>query len=79
MDRTAFIDVWKNIIDDGKELYSTISDLPSTDVDEIQAKFEMHNIHFIARAMEGQGVVYFFMKTLTGMDFLVELTFKAGY
>jgi len=79
LDRTAFIDVWKNI-DDGKELYSTISDLPSTDIDEIQAKFEMHNIHFIARrqAMEGQEVVYFFMKTLTGMDFLVELTFKAG-
>lgn len=79
MDRSAFIDVWKNI-DDGKELYSTISDLPSTDIDEVQAKFEAYNIHFIARraAMEGQEVVYFFMKTLTGMDFLVELTFKAG-
>jgi len=79
LDRTTFIDAWKNI-DDGKELYSTISDLPSTDIDEITAKFEMYNIFFIARrqAMEGQEVVYFSMKTLTGMDFLTELTFKTG-
>jgi len=79
LDRTTFIETWKNI-DDGKELYSTISDLPSTDIDQIQAKFETYNIFFIARrqATEGQEVVYFSMKTLTGMDFLVELTFKAG-
>jgi AP-1 complex subunit beta-1 len=79
LDRTEFIEVWKNI-DDGKESYSTISDLPSNDIDEVQAKFAVYNIHFIARrqAMEGQEVAYFFMKTLTGMDFLVELTFKAG-
>mmetsp|Transcript_9684 Transcript_9684/g.18175 ORF Transcript_9684/g.18175 Transcript_9684/m.18175 type:complete len:904 (+) Transcript_9684:167-2878(+) len=79
LDRTTFIETWKNI-DDGKELYSTISDLPSTNIDQIQAKFEMYNIFFIARrqALEDQEVVYFSMKTLTGMDFLVELTFKKG-
>jgi len=79
LDRATFIETWKNI-DDGNELISTISDLPSTDIDAIQAKFEIYNIFFIARrqAMEGQEVVYFSMKTLTGMDFLVELTFKVG-
>jgi AP-1 complex subunit beta-1 len=79
LDRTTFIETWKNI-DDGKELYSTISDLPSTDIDQIQSKFEVYNIFFIARrqALEDQEVVYFSMKTLTGMDFLVELTFKNG-
>ncbi len=81
VDRSAFIDAWKNI-DDGKELYSTLSDLPasSVDIDQVQAKFELYNIFFIARrqAMEGQEVVYFSMKTMTGMEFLTELTFKAG-
>ncbi|GFH51868.1 beta subunit of tetrameric clathrin adaptor complex AP1 [Chaetoceros tenuissimus] len=79
MDRNAFIETWKNI-DDGKEIYSTVSDLPSTDIDGIQAKFELYNIFFIARrqGMDGQEVVYFSMKTMTGMDFLAELTFKAG-
>ena len=79
LDRTTFIESWKNI-DDGKELYSTISDLPSTNIDEIQAKFETYNIFFIARrqAAEDQEVVYFSMKTVTGMEFLAELTFKVG-
>jgi len=81
VDRSAFIDAWKNI-DDGKELYSTMNDLPhsSTDIDQVQAKFEAFNIFFIARrqAMEGQEVVYFSMKTMGGMEFLAELTFKAG-
>lgn len=79
MDRNDFIETWKNI-DDGKEVFSTVSDLPSTDIDGIQAKFELHNIFFIARrqGMDGQEVVYFSMKTMTGMDFLAELTFKAG-
>jgi len=81
MERTTFIDTWKNI-DDTNELYGTVSDLPpsSLDINQVQAKFQAHNIFFIARrsAMEGQEVVYFSMKTLTGMEFLTELTFKAG-
>ncbi len=81
MDRTSFIDTWKNI-DDSNELYGTLSDLPasSLDIDQVQAKFGLHNIFFIARrsAMEGQEVVYFSMKTTTGMAFLAELTFKQG-
>ena len=81
MDRSAFIETWKNI-DDSNELYGTISDLPATslNIDQVQAKFEMYNIFFIARrsAMENQEVVYFSMKTITGMEFLAELTFKQG-
>jgi AP-1 complex subunit beta-1 len=83
MDRTVFIDSWKSI-DDRKELYGTISDLPmaSTQIEQVQAKFLAHNIFFIARRSvpnaAGQEVVYFSMKTLTGMQFLAELTFKEG-
>ncbi len=81
MDRTSFIDTWKNI-DDSNELYGTLSELPSSslDIDQVQAMFAMYNIFFIARrsAMEGQEVVYFSMKTMTGIDFLAELTFKKG-
>merc|ERR1712232_1286839 len=76
MDRTTFIDTWKNI-DDQNELYGTISDLPvsSLDIDQVQAKLQSNNIFFIARrnAMEGQEVAYFSMKTMTGLDFLAEL------
>jgi AP-1 complex subunit beta-1 len=83
LDRTAFIDAWKSI-DDRKELYGTVSDLPaaSTDIDQIQAKFTANNVFFIARRpvpnAEGQEVVYFSMRTVTGMEFLAELTFKQG-
>ena len=81
MDRTTFIDNWKNI-DDTKELYGTVADLPasSLDIDRVQAKLQMYNIFFIARraAMEGQEVAYFSMKTITGLEFLAELTFKNG-
>ena len=83
LERTAFIDSWKSI-DDQKELYGTVSDLPpsSTDIERVQAKFHAHRIFFIARRpvpnAEGQEVVYFSMKTVTGMEFLAELTFKRG-
>ena len=83
LDRSAFIEAWKSI-DDRKELYGTVSDLPpaSTDIDLVQAKFKISNVFFIARRpvpnAEGQEVVYFSMRTVTGMDFLAELTFKAG-
>ncbi len=47
----------------------------------VQAKFAAHNIFFIAKRpvpnAEGQEVVYFSMRTVTGIDFLAELTFKA--
>jgi len=82
LDRTSFIDSWKSI-DDRKELYSTVSDLPSssTTIDQVIAKFSNHNIFFIARrpvpTAADQEVVYFSMKTTrTGMQFLAELTFK---
>jgi AP-1 complex subunit beta-1 len=81
IDRTVFIESWKSI-DDGKELYGTVQDLPpsSIDIDQVQAKLGLYNIFFIARrqAAEGQEVVYFSMKTVTNMVFLAELTFKAG-
>jgi len=83
MNRSTFIDSWKGI-DDRKEMYSTVTDMPpsSTDIDKVSAKFKVHNVFFIARRpvpnAEGQEVVYFSMKTATGMEFLAELTFKAG-
>jgi AP-1 complex subunit beta-1 len=83
LDRSAFIEAWKSI-DDTKELYGTVADLPasSTDIDAVQAKFKAYNVFFIARRpvpnAEGQEVVYFSMRTVSGMDFLAELTFKQG-
>jgi len=83
LDRSAFIEAWKSI-DDTQELYGTVSDLPpsSTDIDQVQAKFKPYNIFFIARRpvpnAEGQEVVYFSMRTVSGMDFMAELTFKQG-
>jgi len=83
LDRSSFIEAWKSI-DDRKELYGTVSDLPpsSTDIDQVQNKFKANNVFFIARRpvpnAEGQEVVYFSMRTMTGMEFLAELTFKQG-
>lgn len=83
MERAAFIESWKSI-DDQKELYSTVNELPaaSTDIDQVAAKFKMHRIFLIARRpvpnAEGQEVAYFSMRTSTGMSFMAELTFKKG-
>jgi AP-1 complex subunit beta-1 len=83
MERSAFIETWKNI-DDRNELYGTVADLPrdSVDIDIVQQKFAANNVFFIARRpvpnAEGQEVVYFSMRTVTGMEFLAELTFKQG-
>ncbi|KAK1741365.1 AP-2 complex subunit beta [Skeletonema marinoi] len=83
LERTAFIESWKSI-DDQKELFSTVSDLPpsSTDIDQVAAKFQGYNIFLIARRpvpnAVGQEVAYFSMKTTTGMIFMAELTFKQG-
>jgi len=83
LDRTTFIESWKNI-DDRKELYSTVADLPSSSssIEQVQAKFQSHNIFFIARRpvpnAEGQEVAYFSMRTVSDMDFMAELTFKQG-
>merc|ERR1719276_189431 len=83
MDRAVFIETWKNI-EDTKEIYSTVSDLPksSTVIDHVQTKLEACNIFFIARRAVpnavGQEVAYFSMKTNMGMNFLAEITFKNG-
>ena len=83
MERSVFIESWKSI-DDRNELYGTVSDLPrnSVDIEFVQRKFQAHNIFFIARRpvpnAEGQEVVYFSMRTFTGLEFLAELTFKQG-
>ena len=83
MERSSFIESWKSI-DDRNELYGTVSDLPpdAVDIDHVQQKFKGNNVYFIARRpvpnAEGQEVVYFSMRTFTGMEFLAELTFKRG-
>merc|ERR1712228_43007 len=68
-------------IDEKNELYGTISDLPTVDIDAITKKLGANRVFFIARRPvpnSNQEVVYFSMKSLTNMDFLVELTFKPG-
>ena len=83
LERSAFIESWKSI-DEKKELYGTVGDLPaeSTDIDKVAAKFKMHNIFLIARrpvpTTTDQEVAYFSMRTTTGMVFMAELTFKQG-
>lgn len=83
LERSAFIETWKSI-DDRKELFGTVSDLPpgSVDIDKVTEKFKDNSVFFIARRpvpnAEGQEVVYFSMRTTTSMDFLAELTFKQG-
>lgn len=81
LDRSTFIESWKKI-DDRKELYSTVSELPTATIEEVMEKFAAHHVFFIARRpvpnAVGQEVVYFSMKTVTGMTFLAELTFKEG-
>mmetsp|Transcript_1098 Transcript_1098/g.2746 ORF Transcript_1098/g.2746 Transcript_1098/m.2746 type:complete len:912 (+) Transcript_1098:43-2778(+) len=83
IERSAFIDSWKSI-DDRNELYGTVGDLPpsSMDIDSVISMFKANNIFFIARRpvpnAEGQEVIYFFMRTVTQMEFLAELTFKQG-
>ena len=86
MERSTFIEAWKSI-DDKNEMYSTITSLPSDscDIESVTEKFSTNNIHFIARRPgpnnnnDGlQEVVYYSMRTITGMDFLAELTFKKG-
>ena len=83
LERTAFIEQWKSI-EDRKELFGTLSDLPpaSVNIEQVIAKFAANHVFFIARRpvpnAEGQEVVYFSMKTVSGMEFLCELTFKAG-
>ena len=83
LERSTFIESWKSI-DDKKELYGTVSDLPpeSTDIDKVAEKFKAHHIFLIARRpvpnAEGQEVAYFSMRTTTGMVFMAELTFKNG-
>ena len=83
LDRTTFIESWKTI-EDRKELYATVSNLPpsSVSIEQVQAKFAANNVFFIARRpvpnAEGQEVVYFSMKMTTGQAFLLECTFKAG-
>jgi len=83
MERSAFIESWKSI-DDRSEVNGTVSDLPpgGADIESVEKKFKASNVFFIARRpvpnAEGQEVVYFSMKTVNGMEFLAELTFKQG-
>ena len=83
IERSAFIDSWKSI-DDRNELYGTVGDLPpaSMDIDTVINVFKANNIFFIARRpvpnTEGQEVIYFFMRTVSQLEFLAELTFKKG-
>jgi len=81
IEKGAFIASWRSIADTN-ELYSTVGDLSTSDVDAVVAKLAAHNIFFVARRpvpnAPGQEVAYFSCKTLSGLAFLCEVTFKQG-
>jgi AP-1 complex subunit beta-1 len=70
-------------MDDRNELYGTVSDLPldPVGINLVQQKCA-GDILIIARRpvpnAEGQEIIYFGMRTVTGMEFFAELTFKNG-
>jgi AP-1 complex subunit beta-1 len=79
LEKGQFLQLWKGI-DESKEVYATVMDIPTTNIDAITQKFAAKNIFFIARrsVVEGQEVAYYSLKTGTGLLILLELTFKAG-
>jgi AP-1 complex subunit beta-1 len=48
LERASFINSWKSIADTN-EIYATVSDLPTSDVDAVINKLATSNIFFIAR------------------------------
>lgn len=80
LERSDFVERWKRI-DDRKELYGTVSDLPTTSAAEVRERFAAHNVFWIAQRpvpnAPGQEVAYYSMRTTTTI-FLAELTFKEG-
>ena len=81
LEKQQFINTWK-AIDDSLEVNATVSDLPNANIDVITQKLAAHNVFYIARRpvpdKPGQEVVYFSIKTVTAIQFLLELTFKEG-
>mmetsp|Transcript_4652 Transcript_4652/g.6090 ORF Transcript_4652/g.6090 Transcript_4652/m.6090 type:complete len:923 (-) Transcript_4652:252-3020(-) len=81
LDRQSFINAWKSI-DDSRETYCTVTDMPTVNVESISQKLSSTNIFYIARRevpnMQGQEVVYFSTKTMTNLHFLIELTFRSN-
>jgi AP-1 complex subunit beta-1 len=79
LEKGQFIGMWKQI-DDQKEVYATVMDLPSADIDVITGKLATRNVFYIARRRleNGQEVAYYSIKTATNVQILLELTFKAG-
>jgi AP-1 complex subunit beta-1 len=81
MERQHFLDTWK-AIDDSLEANSTVSDLPTANIETITQKLAVHHVFYMSRhakpGAEGQEVVYYSCKTLNGLEFMLELTFKQG-
>jgi len=79
LEKGVFLNLWKGI-DESKEVYSTVMDLPTVNIDAISQKFARNNIFHIAKRSvpDNTEVAYYSIKTVTGLVILLELTFKQG-
>jgi AP-1 complex subunit beta-1 len=80
-DVTTFAGQWKSA-DESQEASVVIKDLPSLDLAVIQSKLAARNIVFVVNrdlpGQDGQKASYYFARTLTNVNYLIELKFKAG-
>ena len=55
MEKGQFLQLWKGI-DESKEVYATVMEIATTNIDAVTAKLKAKNIFFIARrsVVEGQ-------------------------
>mmetsp|Transcript_17895 Transcript_17895/g.28282 ORF Transcript_17895/g.28282 Transcript_17895/m.28282 type:complete len:212 (-) Transcript_17895:329-964(-) len=79
MDRNTFIQAWQGM-GDSQETYTTVQGLPTADVDALSRKLAAANVAFVARRQQppSDDVVYYSARTLTNLQFLIELTFRQG-
>merc|ERR1712216_178247 len=79
LEKGNFLGLWKGI-DESKEVYSTVMDLPTVNIDAITQKFARNNIFHIAKRSvpDNTEVAYYSIKTVTNLVILLELTFKQG-
>lgn len=82
MDVNSLVAAWR-AIDESLEATQVVNDLPTTEIELIKQKLAAANVHFVAQRpvpqQEGQTVVFFSAKTVNNVQFIFELTFRAGF
>jgi AP-1 complex subunit beta-1 len=82
MDVNSLVAAWRSI-DESLEATQVVNDLPSAEIEVIKQKLAAVNVHFVAQRpvpqQEGQTVVFCSAKTLNNVQFIFELTFRAGF